>query len=468
MMAARDFAAARRLVTGLAATLIAALSAQAVAAQDATPAIDARLSGWTAASAYLRLAEDDLLAGAGLRGALAVDGYAFDSIGFRFALEGYSNVAGLADSADWAWSQPDPLSVVATANGRLALALDLKEAWLDFALGDLDVRLGKQLVAWGLADGNNPTDNVDARHVGTRLVSTLDEQKMGSIAANLVWNLPGNLGTVQWLFLPVSVPNDMPSIANTISAGPMTIVIEEDSAPEVAWSAVEGGLRSLFYVGNLSFSASWLSFLDRYPDFGISMVPMTVTLTPFHSRVNQFGLDAAWLSGGWDLRAEGALALTADAAGTDDGIKNSWASGVVQASRSFLDGAMTASVAWAPRYVFDHVAPTAGATDTVSMLAQYNGQAYAFEHVGSVRLAGKFLGETLQPEAMFLAELQARDWLVTASATYNLADGVNLKGGAGFYGSFRDAGDPERVWGTFSNSRTIDKDYLYLELRLSF
>jgi len=69
---------------------------------------------------------------------------------------------------------------------------------------------------------------------------------------------------------------------------------------------------------------------------------------------------------------------------------------------------------------------------------------------------------------VFLAELEARDWLATLSATYNLADGVNLKGGAAFYGSFRDAGDLEREWGTFSNSRTIDKDYLYLELRFSF
>lgn len=88
--------------------------------------------------------------------------------------------------------------------------------------------------------------------------------------------------------------------------------------------------------------------------------------------------------------------------------------------------------------------------------------------VGSVRIAGKLLGETLQPEAMFLAELEARDWLATLSATYNLADGLNLKAGAAFYGSFRADGDLEREWGTFSNSRTIDKDYLFLELRLNF
>lgn len=451
--------------------LSVAVGTAAVVAQE-SPAVDARASGWVAASAYLQPWQTEPLAATGLRGSVAVDGAAFNLVGFRLALEGYSNVAGVASSADWSWSRPDPLSIVATGNGRLAVALDLKEAWIDFALGDLDVRLGKQLVAWGLADGTNPTDTVDARHLGTRLVSTLDEQKMGSIAANLVYNLPGNLGTIQGLFMPVSVPNDMPSIAmDELIPGVIHVVIEEDRVPAFAAEDVEGGMRALFYAGNLSCSASWLSYLDRYPDFSSVFVPgatPALTLTPFHSRVNQFGLDAAWLSGGWDLRAEGALTLTADTAGTDAGIKNSSVSAVVQGSRSFLDGALTASVSWAPRYVFDHVAPTVGGTDTVSMLAQYNGQAYELEQAGSIRLAGKLLGETLQPEAMFLAELEARDWLATLSATYNLADGVNLKGGAAFYGSFRDSGDKEREWGTFSNSRTIDKDYLYLELRFSF
>jgi len=436
----------------------------------AAPVIDASASGWVAASAYIRPYDDDLLAGAGFRGAFALDGYAFDTLGFRVALEVYTNAAGLGDTVDWSWSQPDPLSLVATANSRLLAALDLKEAWFDFAAGELDARIGKQVLAWGLADGSNPTDTLNARHVGTRLVSTLDEQKMGSLAVNLVYNLPGNLGTVQGLFLPVSVPNDMTSIAMDMTTSSIHLIIKEDKAPEFALENVEGGLRALFYAGGLSFSASWLSYLDRYPDFSSVFVfglPPTVTLTPFHSRVNQFGLDAAWLVGGYDLRAEGAVTLTADAGGTDDGIKNSYVSGVVQGSRSFLDGMITASLAWAPRYVFDHMAPMAGGSETKDMLAEYNGQAYAFEQTGSVRLAGKFLGETLQPEALFLASLEARDWLATASVTYNLADGLNLKGGAGFYGSFREEGDLEREWGTFSNKRTIDKDYIFVELRIS-
>jgi hypothetical protein len=483
MMGARLFRLAAALAMAAVAGPLASIAAQetstagspgtelSAAELDSAPVFEASPSGWVAASVYLHPAEDDLLAGAGLRGSFALDGYAFDAFGFRLALDAYTNAAGLGDSAAWTWSQPDPLSVAAAGNGRLLAAFDLKEAWFDFAVGDIDARIGKQVLAWGLADGSNPTDTLNARHVGTRLVSTLDEQKMGSLALNLVYNLPGNLGTVQGVFLPVSVPNDMSSIAmDLLIPGVIHVIIEEDQTPEFAAENVEGGLRALFYTGSVSFSASWLTCLDRYPDFNSVFVPAAtpvLTLTPFHSRVNQFGLDAAWLVGGFDLRAEGALTITADVDGTDDGIKNSYLSGVVQGSRTFLDGMLTASLAWAPRYVFNHVAPTAGGTAPADMLAEYNGQAYAFEQTGSLRLAGKFLGETLQPEALFLASLEARDYLATVSVAYNLADGVNLKGGAGLYGSFREEDDPEREWGTFSNRRTIDKDYLYLELRVS-
>lgn len=451
---------------------VVAAAAMPASADDGTGAVDAGVSGWVAASSYLRPNADEPLAGAGLRGAFAVDGYAFDAVGFRLAAEGYSNLAGLGDAVDWGFSYPDPLSVVATGNGRLVAALDIKEAWLDFALGDLDARIGKQVLAWGLADGNNPTDTVCARRVGTRLVSTLDEQRMGSIAANLVYNLPGNLGTVQGLFMPVSVPNDMASMAMDLTIpGVMRLVIEDGDAPELELANVEGGLRALFYAGNLSFSASWLSYLDRYPDFTSTFVPGAlplITLTPFHGRVNQFGADAAWLSGGYDLRTEWALSLTEDMAGDDPLVKNPSLSGVVQGSRSFLDGVVTASLAWAPRFVFGHEAATPGGTEVADMMAEHNGQAYAFEQTGSVRVAGKFLGETLQPEAILLASLEARDWLATLSATYNVADGVNLKGGLGFYGSFRAPDDPEREWGLFSNERTVDNDYLYVELRVSY
>ncbi len=453
--------------TGIRAAALAACALAVLPLAADEPAVDASVSAWVTPSVYLQPASDEVLAAAGVRAGAALDGWIGDAAGFRLAVEAYGNLAGIADGGSWVLDTPSPLAVSASANGRLQAALDLKEAWIDLSAGDLDLRFGKQILAWGLADGSNPTDNLNARYVGIRFVSAPDEMKMGALMANLVWNLPGNRGTIQGVFLPVSVPNDMPSIAQTIPAGPMTIVIEEDGGPGIAWENVEGGLRALIYAGPVSFSASWLTFLDRYPDFTISTVGMTTTLSPFHSRVQQFGLDAAWAVSGFDLRGEWAFTLTADPDGTDPGVRNPWISGVLQASRTFLNGTLTAAASWAPQFVLNHTEATPGGADTESMMAEYNGQAYAVEQYAGFRLAGKLLGETLQPEGMFLAGLSARDWMGSASVSYNLADGVNAKIGLKLYGSFRAADDPEREWGVFSNSRTIDSDSVYAELKIS-
>ncbi len=232
-----------------AAFLVAAIAGQA--AKDSAGPLDLAASGWVSGSGYARPATDKVLASAGLRGGLALDGEAFGAFGLRLSLEGYSNLAGAPDTTNWSLSRPDPLSISWSGNDRLQAALDLKEAWLEYAVGDLDLRVGKQLLAWGLADGNNPTDNVNARHVGTRLVSTLDEQKMGTIAANLVYNLPGNAGSIQGLVMPFSVPNDLPKMTMdiTIPGVPSNrIIMEADSPPDFAVDKVEGGLRSLVYL----------------------------------------------------------------------------------------------------------------------------------------------------------------------------------------------------------------------------
>ncbi|MFQ3547576.1 MAG: hypothetical protein SNJ56_04500 [Termitinemataceae bacterium] len=46
--------------------------------------------------------------------------------------------------------------------------------------------------------------------------------------------------------------------------------------------------------------------------------------------------------------------------------------------------------------------------------------------------------------------------------------GISLKAGTVQYGSFLAAGEADRELGTFSKESTIDKDYIYFEVKLSF
>lgn len=469
----------------------AAFAAPLPTTAQESPLVDARPSGWAAAAAWARPAAEEPFAAAVLSGGAAVDGFvdAGPGFGFKLGVEAWANLAGAADPVDARLSFPDEAALEWTGNDRLVAAAELKEAWIDFSLGDFDFSLGRRLFSWGQADGVNPTDAVNPRRVGTRPTSTLDERKIGVWAFEAAYGLPGNLGSVQALFLPLPNVNRLPSMAMDLdvpSTGPgvpaVRVSVRDAERPAFAPDRVEGGLRALAYAGPLSVSASWFSGADRFPDFAVSTasVPafggpptlVTTTLTGVHKRMHQFGFDAAYLAGGWDLRTEWALALTEDPEGRDPAVKNPSVSGVAQLSRSFLDGTLTATASYAPRFVLGYKAPEdyAAAADAkiAAMLREYDGQAYAAEHALGGRVAAKLLAETLQLDATFLAEPVAADWLGTATATLNLADGVNLKAGAGLYGSFLAEGDPARAYGTFSNARTIDQDYVFLELRLSF
>jgi len=128
---------------------------------------------------------------------------------------------------------------------------------------------------------------------------------------------------------------------------------------------------------------------------------------------------------------------------------------------------LPAALSWSPAWIqnFEKVSDA----DLSSPAAQlFTGAGFELEQALALRLQGKLLNETLQPEALFLTELAARDWLFTAGGTYNLADGWNLKAGITLHGSFRSGDDPLRQITVFGSDAARDSDAAYLELRFDF
>lgn len=428
-------------------------------------------SGYVTASAYAAPSSDgDKLAATGLRGAFQLDGLLFGAADFRVTGELYSNLAGLGDGKDYDADSYAPLAWGVKWNDRTSFDADLKEAWVSLAAGDFDFVAGKQIIAWGQADGTNPTDNINPRYVGTRSVSSTSEKKLGVPALNAVYNIPSGKGSVQGVFLPMAVTNRMPSMGTVV----------EVEKPEFAPGNFGGGGRVTLYPGAASVSASYLTILDPYP-FSVvrwnkitrpAMPPMpprppiTISMPVLgHTRLQIIGCDAVYPVAGFDLRTEWAYTLTEDAKGSDPDVKNPYLSGVVQASRTYFDGTTVFTLSWAPSYIlgFEKPAPSS------SMMAMLNvGQGYEFENMAGFRVQSKLMNETLQLEAMFLGAFAARDWYSSAGVTYNLADGWNLKTGVNLFGSFRKDSDADRQYGTFGNDSTKDSDAIFVELRFDF
>src|SRR5688572_7912189 len=58
---------------------------------------------------------------------------------------------------------------------------DLREAFVDLRFGHLDLRVGRQIFAWGRADGVNPTDNLTGEDL-TLLAPDDDDRRRGTTA----------------------------------------------------------------------------------------------------------------------------------------------------------------------------------------------------------------------------------------------------------------------------------------------
>lgn len=472
-------------------SLVALVQANRIAAQDG-PEVEA--GGWVKTAVQTQpQVEADRWPFSGLTTGIKTEAFWGDWLA-RMTLEASGDLSGaLEPSVDTAADSPAPLTWRYNLGNYSRGVADIKEFYLEYTSGDLLLRGGKQIFTWGLADGNNPTDTLNPRWVGTRFTTTLDEQKIAIPGLLAEYSLPENLGKLEAVLLPLAVPNVLPDVSfdQVVFQGfpgpfpPQTpgqrVIFKKAELPVLSTENLEGGLRGLIYLENFTFSASYLTQLDKYFDLVVSntfvpgtlgiTAPMNITTqTPVYNRIHQFGADFATSFAGLELRGEGALVLTRDWEGTDLYTKNPSLRAVLQLSRSWMDGMVSTSLSWAPTWVVSHRfwdQYSSAEKQGAYQMAQRNGQAYGWENAVGARLGLTLVNETLKPDALFLVNTAAREYLGTLGATWNFADGWNLKVGSSLYGTFIPE-DTARELGVFGNAVTDKKDGAYLELRWDF
>ena len=88
------------------------------------------------------------------------------------------------------------------------LELGLREAYLDIYFNSIDIRVGKQQIIWGKADGVFITDIVSPKDLREFLLPDFDEIRIGITAVKADYYLGNN--TVELVWIPVFTPTRMP------------------------------------------------------------------------------------------------------------------------------------------------------------------------------------------------------------------------------------------------------------------
>jgi len=186
---------------------------------------------------------------------------------------------------------------------------DLREAYLAYYPEWGEIKLGKQIHAWGAADGNNPTDNLNPYDF-YYLFEPGTGQKIGtlSFAAKLYI---GNY-QIEGVVIPVHEVSRIPY-------GEKDYPLSMDAEPEIEYPVkdeLEFGIRIQTSIGDSDFGLSIFTGSDRTPSVSTIYVlspedgrPRIIPQLGFRNTTS-WGLDFVTFAGDFTIRGEGAIFKT--------------------------------------------------------------------------------------------------------------------------------------------------------------
>ncbi|HUI69009.1 MAG TPA: hypothetical protein VL354_00725 [Spirochaetia bacterium] len=271
---------------------------------------------------------------------LELDADARPSEATKFHTEAWIRSAGLAPS-----SLPSTTSLFSV--GSVApVSLDLREAYFElngFIFSIVDLKIGRQRIAWGTADKLNPTDNVNAldlsdpwdfgRHLGSDGVQLTvyagDIQITGLAVAQFT---PAVLPSGQWAnaLMPAAIqaPAGM-SLANVTTNVQLPGLDVADSV--TAGLKVKGNLLGYDLSVSYLYGRQSLPIVDSVVVTPVSMTSINAAAQLVYPREHVFGADLAGSIVGIGVWAEAAvfipekITLTTDLSAVGQGVVQSTA-----------------------------------------------------------------------------------------------------------------------------------------------
>ena len=342
------------------------------------------------------------------------------------------------------WVRNDDLFIAEQTSGKF------REGYLDLRFGAVDIRLGRQIIAWGRADQINPTDNLTPRNF-TLLVPEDADERSGTTGAKIVYHVAGLslTGVVLPTFEPHVIPLQRPPTGSTLRER-----LPGDPVTQGAFKIEQTG-------GRVDWSLSYFDGFDLFPDLGIDTVRATgVDLLLRHHRIRVAGADAAAALGPYTVRGEVAYTFTEHERAGDQ-IKSPFLFLVLGADRT-LPGGLYVNVQYVLRVVANFQDPFAVADPIARQVAieqaSINDQLDDVKHGVAVRLSKTWLNETLVTEISSIVSPARAEFVLRPKVKYAVTDRLKLTAGADIF-----RGETPSFFGRLRDTSTA-----YVEVRWDF
>ncbi len=305
----------------------------------------------------------------------------------------------------------------------------VREAYIDLYFDKMDIRLGKQKIIWGKADGVFITDVISPKDLREFLLPEFEEIRMGITALKLDYYMGNNSFELVWTpeFVPSHYP-DKESIwfPNMFPTGVEVDQSNKDIKPSIENSEVFAKYSMLSSTFDLELMGGYMwdndpaMHQERFMSQG-SMMPDSIVLQPEHHRLTLAGGSFSTEISGVVVRGEGAFYKDKYFADNnlnnpDGTLKKDYAHYLV--GFDFLIGGVNFSAQFIQEAVFNH-------EETM--------QQDEFENTMTFLAREDFLRDKLALEFFMYYGFKNNDALIRPKATYEVGSGVNLIAGANLF-----------------------------------
>jgi len=334
------------------------------------------------------------------------------------------------------------------------LDIGLRQAYLDIFFDTMDIRIGKQQIIWGKADGVFITDVISPKNLSEFLLPDFDEIRMGVTAVKLDYYMGNN--TLELVLVPLFTPTVLPD-SGSIWSPKMDFPVQP--VFDFSKKDVKESLKNSEVFLKFSVLASAVDFEimggymwdddptlhnERIVDMSTMQIS-SLTVTPQHHRLGLVGGSFSTTLGGFVIRGEGAYYFDKYFRTTEQGISE----GVLPKDYvHYLLGLdfTLADIKMSIQFI-------------QQVITEYNDLIYNdhFDNTMTVLARKDFLRETFTLELFAYIGLNEGDSLVRLKATYKLVDGFDILLGANIFSG------TDGKFGQYD-----DNDMLYLKLKYSF
>jgi len=328
--------------------------------------------------------------------------------------------------------------------------LSLNEGYLDIYTSEVDLRLGKQYIFWGRADGTDtPTNNINPRDL-TRIKPDPEEERIAVDALKTNWYVNNSL-VIQGVWIPEFTPSKLPEIPL-----PSFIILGKPITPSFELKNSSWGLKIDKFTRGVDFSFDYLYGWDSFPDYKINL-PYFV---PTYNRIKIYGADFSTGIRGFDIRGEAAYFQTRDKKGDSLSIKNPYLQYVFEMGYPVTDNLnVIGQLIGKNIYHFKSPSGYPPSEQTIAKeLSVFYGEQKKSQYSLLTHITYSTWYDKLKLEFIGIYNLTMHDYFLSPKISYELGKGLNLGFGAMVF-----EGKSDTQFGMMDN-----QDFVWLETKYSF